>query len=84
HWSTSKTPSYTKSVSWQHHPTNKFLLLCPEEIIKSYRESWKFNPLNTAEFDAELRQKLQKEAAYCIPISATAVKRWDILSAPMI
>ncbi|NWJ85333.1 hypothetical protein HX820_03590, partial [Escherichia coli] len=20
-WSTSKTPSYTKSVSWQHHPT---------------------------------------------------------------
>lgn len=58
--------------------TNKFLLLCPEGIIKSYRESWKFNPLNTAEFDAELRQKLQKEAAYCIPISAKAVKRWDI------
>ncbi|MDZ9983632.1 curlin minor subunit CsgB, partial [Escherichia coli] len=23
HWSTSKTPSYTKSVSWQHHPGNK-------------------------------------------------------------
>ncbi|WP_020219240.1 rod-binding protein, partial [Escherichia coli] len=22
HWSTSKTPSYTKSVSWQHHPFN--------------------------------------------------------------
>ncbi|HGF1192337.1 TPA: hypothetical protein ACF6VH_004030, partial [Escherichia coli] len=22
HWSTSKTPSYTKSVSWQHHPTS--------------------------------------------------------------
>ncbi|MGM5100689.1 hypothetical protein ACS4XW_20135, partial [Escherichia coli] len=21
HWSTSKTPSYTKSVSWQHHRT---------------------------------------------------------------
>ncbi|OUK52318.1 transposase, partial [Escherichia coli] len=21
-WSTSKTPSYTKSVSWQHHQTN--------------------------------------------------------------
>ncbi|MCJ8415751.1 hypothetical protein, partial [Escherichia coli] len=20
HWSTSKTPSYTKSVSWQHYP----------------------------------------------------------------
>ncbi|WP_113707884.1 type VI secretion system tube protein TssD, partial [Escherichia coli] len=23
HWSTSKTPSYTKSVSWQHHRTSK-------------------------------------------------------------
>ncbi|MDZ6641922.1 YhcH/YjgK/YiaL family protein, partial [Escherichia coli] len=23
HWSTSKTPSYTKSVSWQHHPTRE-------------------------------------------------------------
>ncbi|MDZ8889878.1 hypothetical protein SNB97_12100, partial [Escherichia coli] len=23
HWSTSKTPSYTKSVSWQHHRSNK-------------------------------------------------------------
>ncbi|MCH6891021.1 hypothetical protein BEC66_13235 [Escherichia coli] len=22
HWSTSKTPSYTKSVSWQHHREN--------------------------------------------------------------
>ncbi|MCV7896138.1 hypothetical protein ODQ37_17585, partial [Escherichia coli] len=26
HWSTSKTPSYTKSVSWQHHrPANVFI-----------------------------------------------------------
>ncbi|WP_215257200.1 hypothetical protein, partial [Escherichia coli] len=23
HWSTSKTPSYTKSVSWQHHRIRK-------------------------------------------------------------
>ncbi|MDW6957723.1 hypothetical protein RNP80_07980, partial [Escherichia coli] len=23
HWSTSKTPSYTKSVSWQHHRMGK-------------------------------------------------------------
>ncbi|MEH4233502.1 integrase core domain-containing protein, partial [Escherichia coli] len=23
HWSTSKTPSYTKSVSWQHHPIKR-------------------------------------------------------------
>ncbi|MGZ0099468.1 diguanylate cyclase domain-containing protein, partial [Escherichia coli] len=25
HWSTSKTPSYTKSVSWQHHQCAKAL-----------------------------------------------------------
>ncbi|MCM7155993.1 TetR/AcrR family transcriptional regulator, partial [Enterobacter roggenkampii] len=25
HWSTSKTPSYTKSVSWQHHPISATL-----------------------------------------------------------
>ncbi|MDA6960763.1 hypothetical protein ACQ949_23075, partial [Escherichia coli] len=24
HWSTSKTPSYTKSVSWQHHRISRF------------------------------------------------------------
>ncbi|MGP0773208.1 hypothetical protein ACAG09_30445, partial [Escherichia coli] len=27
HWSTSKTPSYTKSVSWQHHQENLSLHL---------------------------------------------------------
>ncbi|MDP1304116.1 MFS transporter, partial [Klebsiella pneumoniae] len=26
HWSTSKTPSYTKSVSWQHHPATVYLI----------------------------------------------------------
>ncbi|MGV2653940.1 UNVERIFIED_CONTAM: hypothetical protein PO322_21535, partial [Escherichia coli] len=25
HWSTSKTPSYTKSVSWQHHRLNELI-----------------------------------------------------------
>ncbi|MEA0218810.1 family 1 glycosylhydrolase, partial [Escherichia coli] len=25
HWSTSKTPSYTKSVSWQHHQRYGFI-----------------------------------------------------------
>ncbi|HFV1039089.1 TPA: hypothetical protein ACH7Y8_004672, partial [Escherichia coli] len=31
HWSTSKTPSYTKSVSWQHHPFEKPPAM-PEDI----------------------------------------------------
>ncbi|MDT9123799.1 putative protein YneK, partial [Escherichia coli] len=36
HWSTSKTPSYTKSVSWQHH-LNDVLMpasLSDDKIIK--------------------------------------------------
>ncbi|EHS0248357.1 hypothetical protein KUT05_004667, partial [Escherichia coli] len=32
HWSTSKTPSYTKSVSWQHHP-GVFILLGAVSIV---------------------------------------------------
>ncbi|WP_241184521.1 MULTISPECIES: helix-turn-helix domain-containing protein, partial [Enterobacteriaceae] len=32
HWSTSKTPSYTKSVSWQHHLTD--YLYMSESLIK--------------------------------------------------
>ncbi|WP_259473642.1 hypothetical protein, partial [Escherichia coli] len=33
HWSTSKTPSYTKSVSWQHHQA---LIEEYNEILSSY------------------------------------------------
>ncbi|PPW11322.1 transposase, partial [Escherichia coli] len=32
HWSTSKTPSYTKSVSWQHHPCS----LCNNSLFLSF------------------------------------------------
>ncbi|MEX9468741.1 hypothetical protein AB7Y44_19755, partial [Escherichia coli] len=34
HWSTSKTPSYTKSVSWQHHPVLD---------VKTYRDDARLN-----------------------------------------
>ncbi|WP_394737894.1 hypothetical protein, partial [Escherichia coli] len=39
HWSTSKTPSYTKSVSWQHHRERDCCLpvitgLCKMILIK--------------------------------------------------
>ncbi|WP_249821535.1 cytosine permease, partial [Escherichia coli] len=38
HWSTSKTPSYTKSVSWQHHPevTNNVQEMYKEFFYTSY------------------------------------------------
>ncbi|MDZ6938478.1 hypothetical protein U4Z66_24145, partial [Escherichia coli] len=39
HWSTSKTPSYTKSVSWQHYRHNMpLLMLCSlTEVIMDFR-----------------------------------------------
>lgn len=57
--------------------TNQFSFLCPETIVKSYRKSWKFNPWDSA-FDTTVRHKLQEQAADCVPVSAAAVKRWDI------
>lgn len=57
--------------------TNQFSFLCPETIMKSYRESWKFNPWDST-FDTTVRHKLQEEAADCVPVSAAAVKRWDV------
>ncbi len=57
--------------------TNQFILLCPKDIIRFYRESWKFELLNV-DFDTNTRKKLQEEAAYCVPISAISVKRWDM------
>ncbi|RCP95098.1 transposase, partial [Escherichia coli] len=38
HWSTSKTPSYTKSVSWQHHRHSLLGALKPPKafILKIY------------------------------------------------
>ncbi|MDT9105618.1 DUF1318 domain-containing protein, partial [Escherichia coli] len=33
HWSTSKTPSYTKSVSWQHHPTKEIAKLAGQKLV---------------------------------------------------
>lgn len=57
--------------------TSQFNLLCPDEIIEAYRESWKFNPWN-AEFDNDVRRKLQKKASYCVPVSASSLKRWNV------
>ncbi|WP_222859167.1 hypothetical protein, partial [Klebsiella pneumoniae] len=46
HWSTSKTPSYTKSVSWQHHRLyggaarhgTRQPALCPADGFDSMRD----------------------------------------------
>ncbi|MCV5945490.1 hypothetical protein OFN94_10895, partial [Escherichia coli] len=38
HWSTSKTPSYTKSVSWQHHHQDDI-----DNVITTQINAWAFN-----------------------------------------
>ncbi|WP_241216741.1 hypothetical protein, partial [Escherichia coli] len=40
HWSTSKTPSYTKSVSWQHHPINVVFYLSPYSQLPPVEKGW--------------------------------------------
>ncbi|MEY7679329.1 F-type conjugal transfer protein TrbF, partial [Klebsiella pneumoniae] len=58
HWSTSKTPSYTKSVSWQHHRVSDiyfdlffvfvaagtFLWVIMHSIFDACIDSWKADP----------------------------------------
>ncbi|MDA6186418.1 hypothetical protein OSK29_22525, partial [Escherichia coli] len=43
HWSTSKTPSYTKSVSWQHHP------------LLQHIRNFDFSSLNANESEVQIR-----------------------------
>ncbi|MGS5292767.1 helix-turn-helix transcriptional regulator, partial [Escherichia coli] len=56
HWSTSKTPSYTKSVSWQHHPFTRGNTLTQMEFtIMGYMVSG-YNPYQIAEvLDMDIR-----------------------------
>ncbi|MCG4395470.1 LytTR family DNA-binding domain-containing protein, partial [Escherichia coli] len=49
HWSTSKTPSYTKSVSWQHHPEAHEKMT----FVYTRRESYVM-PMNITEFFSKL------------------------------
>ncbi|WP_170870850.1 hypothetical protein, partial [Shigella sonnei] len=39
HWSTSKTPSYTKSVSWQHHRPDKTRQASHQASVLAYYDS---------------------------------------------
>ncbi|MEH3266824.1 hypothetical protein POW17_27100, partial [Klebsiella pneumoniae] len=50
HWSTSKTPSYTKSVSWQHHRC------CV--AIHAGRKSWEEKFGTEAELLSQVLQEL--------------------------
>ncbi|WP_242400735.1 DegT/DnrJ/EryC1/StrS family aminotransferase, partial [Escherichia coli] len=66
HWSTSKTPSYTKSVSWQHHLSRDALMEALKErgigtglhfraahTQKYYRERFPTLSLSNTEWNSE-------------------------------
>ncbi|WP_259472907.1 ankyrin repeat domain-containing protein, partial [Escherichia coli] len=40
HWSTSKTPSYTKSVSWQHHLVKELLAHTEINVNQTNHVGW--------------------------------------------
>ncbi|MCV8347733.1 helix-turn-helix domain-containing protein, partial [Escherichia coli] len=44
HWSTSKTPSYTKSVSWQHH-RSVILTLSERKVLRLLGKGWGINQI---------------------------------------
>ncbi|MDT1394168.1 DUF927 domain-containing protein, partial [Escherichia coli] len=62
HWSTSKTPSYTKSVSWQHHPRD---FNCPEDVAQ-YLMQLKTHPELTLSDNQPESYFLAKEGLYGI------------------
>ncbi|MCW3811488.1 AraC family transcriptional regulator, partial [Escherichia coli] len=52
HWSTSKTPSYTKSVSWQHHPIRH---AADDEKLAGIGFHWGFS--DQSHFSTVLKQR---------------------------
>ncbi|MDF0920233.1 hypothetical protein P1S76_14095, partial [Escherichia coli] len=50
HWSTSKTPSYTKSVSWQHHPNMRPCGINPTIIYRPYSFMAKISDVERGHF----------------------------------
>ena len=75
HWSTSKTPSYTKSVSWQHHPIpsliknrkvplwNWFAGLCGAMVV--FSEGASASALGVATFQTALISALLLSGLLC-------------------
>ncbi|MDM3398380.1 hypothetical protein OGV35_11525, partial [Citrobacter sp. Cb016] len=58
HWSTSKTPSYTKSVSWQHHLRTYWDSSKPDIGMVILGDYWPESQLTK---DCELIVKILKE-----------------------
>ncbi|MEH4556713.1 YiiX/YebB-like N1pC/P60 family cysteine hydrolase, partial [Escherichia coli] len=81
HWSTSKTPSYTKSVSWQHHP---------EVVWKVYQNALGMRvgeQQKLKEFDLSnplVQAKLKERYGKNIPLEETVVSPQAVFDAPQL
>ncbi|MEC4125272.1 phosphatidate cytidylyltransferase, partial [Escherichia coli] len=69
HWSTSKTPSYTKSVSWQHHLVGGVITT----MIASMIIGPLLTPLNA--WQALLAGLLIGVSGFCGDVVMSAIKR---------
>ncbi|WP_446667589.1 phage terminase large subunit family protein, partial [Klebsiella pneumoniae] len=73
HWSTSKTPSYTKSVSWQHHQNVKAFFPAVREFV--YNPNVK-NALVLKAYDIISHRRLEFDAGHTdIAQSFMAIRR---------
>ncbi|OUK49094.1 hypothetical protein, partial [Escherichia coli] len=63
HWSTSKTPSYTKSVSWQHHRSKDNNL----EAFYLATPDGRFEALNNKGEYIFIRNSVPGLSSVCIP-----------------
>ncbi|WP_214676047.1 hypothetical protein, partial [Escherichia coli] len=59
HWSTSKTPSYTKSVSWHHHLVNKAQFIENYPYYRKGQTLMPHLPENNAHFVSNLIRQTQ-------------------------
>ncbi|MGA0672520.1 bgl operon transcriptional regulator BglJ, partial [Klebsiella pneumoniae] len=75
HWSTSKTPSYTKSVSWQHHPLSDIAIQLNRNI-KTIR-AHKFNAMTKLGVRSDIGLLNAADILLHLPLNSTtsAVKQ---------
>ncbi|WP_249534566.1 hypothetical protein, partial [Escherichia coli] len=80
HWSTSKTPSYTKSVSWQHHrPRVAINYTLSGETGQKPKKTMLLNELETVQEEAkEAVNKKAKERAQVFFIGEQSTENPEI------
>ncbi|MCG2941316.1 hypothetical protein ABN334_20410, partial [Escherichia coli] len=77
HWSTSKTPSYTKSVSWQHHPGNDKAIASSNDTVGYYLYLGDNSDVLDVSAPFNIESYKTAEGQYAIPFKAKYLKLTD-------